>query len=233
MSGDDGIYRIMLNQQGSFYFTKDGKIDLTSDASKKAMEMLKKMVDAKIIKNTTGWDAGLSAITNGKVAASITGCWMAGLVSQQAPDLKGKWGMFALPSFEKGGNHAANLGGSNWLIPTSGKNQDLAYKFLSFFSTTDKIQELAMQGGLFPTLNTVYSSTLFTTPDEYFNNQKIWESFANETKDIPGATYTGNYSVAHDEAVKAQSEVLMSKKDIEKSLDAATKRLENRLSNKK
>lgn len=227
-SADDGLYRITLNQQGAYYFTKDGKIDFTSDASKNSMELEKKMMEAGIVKVTTGWDAGMSALLNGKVAASVTGCWMAGLISQQAPNLKGKWAMMPLPAFAAGGNTAADLGGSNWVIPSSSQNQDLAYNFLKFFSTTNSTQEMAMKGGLFPTLNTVYNSPLFTSPDEYFSNQTIWKTFADETKDIPSVTYTANYNVAHDEAVKARSEILTSHKDISASLEAAVKRFENR-----
>jgi lactose/L-arabinose transport system substrate-binding protein len=233
MNGDDPLYRLMLNQQGTFYFDKDGNIAFTSEESKRAMAMLKKLKDEGVAKNVTGWDAWLSGVANGKVAVAISGSWMAGLIEQQAPNDKGKWGVFPLPAFEKGGIRAANYGGSSWTIPTASKNQDLAYEFLKFFSTSNEVQEIAMKHGLFPTLNTVYNSELFTAPDEYFSNQKIWELFANETKEIPAANYTENYAIAKDEAVKAQSEILISNKDIDKALADAKKRLENRLSTKK
>lgn len=233
MNSDDPLYRLMLNQQGSFYFDEKDESALSSAESKKAMEMLKKLKDEGVAKNVTGWDAWLSGIAEGKVAVAASGSWMAGLIAQQAPDAKGKWGVFPLPAFEEGGSRDANIGGSAWTIPTASKNQDLAYDFLKFFSTSNEVQEVATKGGLFPTLNTVYSSELFTAPDEYFSNQKIWELFANETKGIKAANYTGNYAIAKDEAVKAQSEILTSNKDIDKALTDAAKRLDNRLSTKK
>ncbi|MDM5340285.1 sugar ABC transporter substrate-binding protein [Fictibacillus enclensis] len=232
MNSDDPVYRLMLNQQGSFYFGEDNKPALASKESQTAMKMLKKLKDDGVVNNVTGWDAWLSGVASGKVATAVSGSWMAGLIEQQAPNDKGKWGVFPLPAFEKGGNRAANIGGSAWTIPTASKNQDLAYDFLKFFSTTNKIQEIATKGGLFPTLSTVYTSPLFTEADDYFNNQKIWQIFANETKEIKAANYTGNYAIAKDEAVKAQSEILTSGKDIPTALKAAEKRLENRLSTK-
>ncbi|MED3980083.1 sugar ABC transporter substrate-binding protein [Priestia megaterium] len=227
-NNDDGLFRIALTQQGTFYFNNKGKLNLTSKEAKKAMELNKKLKEAGIVKNTVGWDASISALAEGKVASSPSGAWLSGSITQQAPDLKGKWGVFLLPSFEEGGNRASNLGGSNYVISANSQKADEAYKFMEYFSTTDKIQEEAMKGGLFPSLNTVYSSKLFTAQDEYFSNQTIWKTFADEMKDIKPVNFTGNYSVANSEAVKAVSEVTNGK-GVTDSLEAAQKRLENRI----
>lgn len=231
-NNDDGLYRMMLNQQGTFYFDKDNNIQFTSQQSKKAMEVNQKLKDAELVKNTVGWDAWVSALAEGKVAIAPSGAWLSGSLTKQSPETKGKWGVFLLPAFEKGGNRAANLGGGNFMIPSSSQNQDLAYKFMEFFATSNEAQEAAIKGGLFPSLNTVYNSTLFTAPDEFFGNQKIGELFAKEMNSIPTANYTGNYSVAKDEAKKAQSEI-MNGKNIETTLKDAEKRLKNRLATKK
>ncbi|MEG8979965.1 ABC transporter substrate-binding protein [Priestia megaterium] len=227
-NNDDGLFRMTLTQQGTFYFNNKGKLNLTSKEAKKAMELNKKLKEAGIVKNTVGWDASISALAEGKVASSPSGAWLSGSITQQAPDLKGKWGVFLLPSFEEGGNRASNLGGSNYVISATSQKADEAYKFMEYFSTTDKVQEEAMKGGLFPSLNTVYSSKLFTAQDEYFNNQTIWKTFADEMKDIKPVNFTGNYSVANSEAVKAVSEVTNGK-GVKDSLEAAQKRLENRI----
>ncbi|MED1203386.1 ABC transporter substrate-binding protein [Heyndrickxia acidicola] len=229
LNGDDGLYRIMLNQQGDFYFDKSGNIDFTSDASKKAMEVQKKLKDAGLVKNTSGWDAWIGAISQGKVAAVPTGAWLAGSLEQQAANLKGKWGVFPMPAFTADGNHAANSGGSDYTILSNSKNVDLAYKFLKFFSTSNDVQLTAMKGGLLPSLNTVYGDKMFTSPDPYFASQPIWKLFSDEMKNIPSVNYTTNYAVAKDEAVKAQSQIANGT-DITKALEDAKSRLENRIS---
>ncbi|MGM9950145.1 MAG: extracellular solute-binding protein [Lysinibacillus sp.] len=228
LNGDDGLYRMIMNQQGSLYFDDKGEIDFLSDASKNAMDVLKKINDADLIKNTVGWDAWISAMANGDVATAPSGAWLSGSLTQQAVDSSGKWGVFQLPSVEEGGNRAANLGGSNYVILDSSENKDEAYKFMEYFATSDEAQLDAMAGGLFPSLNTIYDNEVFTAEDEYFSNQTIWQLFADEMNDIPSVNYTSNYTLAQDEAEKAQSEIFNGGK-IDKALEKAKSRLENRI----
>ncbi|MDN4523876.1 ABC transporter substrate-binding protein [Fictibacillus fluitans] len=227
-NGDDGLYRMMMNQQGAFYFDEKGKLDLTSKESQASMETIKKMKDANLLKNTVGWDAWISAMANGKVATAPSGAWLTGSIEQQAKDTKGKWGVMPLPAMKEGDNRAANLGGSNYVITSASGNQDKAYKFMEFFSTSDDVQLEAMKGGLFPSLSTVYDNEMFTKPDEFFSNQTIWKTFADEMKDIPAANYTGDYALTQDEVEKAQSETLGGK-DAAKALKEAQDRVANRI----
>jgi lactose/L-arabinose transport system substrate-binding protein len=225
---DDPIFRMMLNQLGVYYFDKDGKIDLTNPKAVQAMEMLKKFDDAKLIKDVDGWNGVVSATVDGSVATIPFGAWYYGTIIDQAKDTKGKWGVFLLPAFEKGGNRAANLGGSSWMIPASTKHPEEAYKFLEFFSTTKEIQLMAMEKyGLFPSLSTAYDSELFTSGVEFFSGEKIWQLFANEMKDIPTAYYTNDYSIALDESIKAQADVFNGK-DVKKALKEAAERIKAR-----
>ncbi len=228
LNGDDGLYRMMLNEQGTFYFDDKSDINFTSEESKKAMEVQKKLKEAGVVKSTVGWDAWVSAMAEGDVATAPSGAWLYGSLTQQAADTKGKWGVMLLPAFEEGGNRASNLGGSNYMLTSAGDNQDLAYDFMEFFSTNDEMQVEAMNGGLFPSLNTVYDEPVFTEGVEFFGGQPIWTTFADEMENIPGVNYTGDFAVAKDEAVKAQSEI-MSGKAIDDALKAAKDRLANRV----
>lgn len=230
LHGDDGLYRMMLNQQGTFYFDQEGEINLTSEESKRAMEVNKRLHDEGLVRNTVGWDAWVGSMVEGHVAIAPTGAWLYGSITQQGPDTAGNWGLIQLPAFEEGGNRAANLGGSNYVIPTATGNEDLAYEFMAFFATEDAVQLQAMEGGLFPSLNTIYGHELFTTEDEFFSNQTIWKVFADQMDDIPGVNYTGNFAIAQDESIKAQSEIINGK-DIEQALEQAKSQIENRTGN--
>ncbi|PGD67916.1 sugar ABC transporter substrate-binding protein, partial [Bacillus toyonensis] len=88
-NNDDGLYRMMLNQQGTFYFDKDNNIQFTSQQSKKAMEVNLKLKDAELVKNTVGWDAWVSALAEGKVAIAPSGAWLSGSLTKQSPETKG------------------------------------------------------------------------------------------------------------------------------------------------
>ncbi|MGR3765890.1 ABC transporter substrate-binding protein [Rossellomorea sp. NS-SX7] len=232
MFKDDPTFRMMLNQQGVFYYDEEGNIDLTSPEAVKAMEMQKKFADADLIKNVDGWNGVVSSTVDGSVATIPFGAWYYGTIIDQAKDTKGDWGVFKLPAFEEGGNRASNLGGSSWMVPAATENADAAYDFLEYFSTDKDTQIMAMEDyGLFPSLNTTYDSEVFTGEDEFFGGQKIWELFADEMKDVPTAYYTKDYSVALDEAIKAQADTFNGT-DPQKALEEAAKRLEDRTKRK-
>ncbi|KMK92950.1 extracellular solute-binding protein [Rossellomorea marisflavi] len=228
MFKDDPTFRMMLNQQGAFYFDEKGNIDLTNPKAVKAMEIQKKFADADLIKNVDGWNGTVSATADGSVATIPFGAWYYGTIVDQAKDTSGDWGVFPLPAIEEGGNRAANLGGGGWMIPASSKNADAAYKFMEFFSTDTDTQIMAMEDyGLFPSLNTAYDSEVFTEGVEFFGGQEIWSLFADEMKDIPTAYYTKDYSLALDEAIKAQADMFNGAK-ADKALEDAAKRLKDR-----
>ncbi|MGY4690991.1 ABC transporter substrate-binding protein [Salibacterium sp. K-3] len=230
INNDDGVYRMMLNQQGTFYFDEEDNIHLTSDESVRAMEVVQTLDEEGLNENLVGWDAWLAGLADGEVATAPSGAWLTGSLIEQAPDLEGKWGVFPLPAFEEGGNRAANLGGSNFMINADTKNPDLAYEFMEFFSTSEDVQLTAMEGGLFPSLNTIYDEEAFTEPVAYFGDQQIWDMFAGMMDEIPPANYTGDYSVARDEAETAQSEVAEGN-DVQEALESAEERLSNRINN--
>ncbi|MCA0991528.1 ABC transporter substrate-binding protein [Pseudalkalibacillus hwajinpoensis] len=228
LNGDDGLYRMMLNQQGTFYFDDEKNVALTSEESKKAMKVQQTLNEEGLVKETVGWDAWISAMTSGDVATAPSGAWLYGSITQQGKDTSGNWGLIELPAFEEGGNRASNLGGSNYMIPSASNNADLAYDFMEFFSTNKDVQLSAMEGGLFPSLNTIYDNEAFTKEVEFFSNQPIWSLLADEMDSIPAVNYTGDYAVAKDEAVKAQSEIANGK-GIEEALKASEDRLKNRI----
>lgn len=228
MFKDDPTFRMMLNQLGVYYFDENGNIDLTNPKSVLAMQTLKDFADAGLIKDVDGWNGIVSSTIDGSVATIPFGAWYYGTIIDQATDTDGKWGVFLLPAFEKGGNRASNLGGSNWMIPSSTKHADEAYAFLEFFTTSDEVQLMAMEKyGLFPSLSSVYNSELFLGEVDFFGGQKIWKVFADQMKDIETAYYTNDYAVALDESIKAQADVFNGK-GVKQALEEAAKRLSDR-----
>jgi len=225
---DDPTLRMMLNQLGIYYFDAEGNIDFLHPDFAVAMAKQKVMDDAGLIKDVIGWDGVVSATIDGSVATIPFGAWYYGTIVDQAKDLDGKWGVFRMPSFEKGENHSANLGGSSWMIPSTTKNTDEVYKFLNFFSTNDQVQQIAMTDyGLFPSLQTVYATEVFTSEVSFFGGQKIWELFANEMPTIKTPYYTNDYAIGLDEAIKAQADVFNGKA-IDVALKEAAERLASR-----
>src|SRR5690625_2999843 len=183
-SNESTVYTIFMSQQGLGYFSDDGNNNLNTEESLKTASLFKELSENDILLGTPGWDAWVTSLSDSQTATAITGAWLIGTLEQQVPDQSGDWGVMPLPAFEEGGSRSANQGGSSFAIFESSENQALAYEFLSFFATDFETQELAMEGGLFPSYLPVYESDLFSEPVEYFGGEAVWSIFADEMTKI-------------------------------------------------
>ncbi|SNX52724.1 sugar ABC transporter substrate-binding protein [Thermoanaerobacterium sp. RBIITD] len=228
---DDGLYRVMLNEQNSWYFDKNGKPILNSKESINAMSKIKEMVDAGIVDNVNGWDGGVTATKNGLVATSVSGVWWLGTLQDQCKDQSGKWGVFPLPAFKEGDNNAAALGGSTLMVPSSTKNKELAVAFAKFAMTDKESVKIGFtKYGLFPSLVELYNDPVFSEGVEYCGGQKIWPIFADIAKRIPGSTYfTENFAETQTHVYDAQAAILLMHQDVSKTLDDLQKNTLSRI----
>ncbi|MGX2958596.1 ABC transporter substrate-binding protein [Peribacillus sp. JNUCC 23] len=223
----DGVFQMMMQSQGLSYFDKDDKIALESKEAIRAMEVIKKLHDEDLILNNKGWDGIVTATVNGSVATVPYGVWYAGTIMDQAPDLKGKWDVFYLPSFD-GGTRYANVGGSSVLIPSSSKNQSAAYAFVEFFTTDTESQLLGFEKyGLFPSLKETYTAPQFTENNEYFNNSPIFKNFADIVDQVPQINVNENFAKASSLISNAQAAILLENQSVDTRLNEAKKQLEN------
>ncbi|WP_066174923.1 ABC transporter substrate-binding protein [Bacillus marinisedimentorum] len=227
-SNESTVYTILLSQQGKGYFTEDGEVTLGSKEAENASKLMQDLSQNDILLGANGWSAWVTSLADGQTATAMAGAWLIGTLQQQVPDSAGNWGVMALPAFGGEGSGAANQGGSSFTINAKSENIDLAYDFLEYFATSFDVQEIAMEGGLFPTYAPVYESELFSEEVEYFGGQKVWSFFADQMSKIPAVHYTENDVVAREEAIKAQAEVVNGA-DVEKSLQDAKNRVQTRL----
>lgn len=225
----DAILRVMLQQQDSYYFTDDGKIDINSEEAQRAMATLKEMVDADLIEYTTDWDGQVSAMKNGKVATHPGAVWWSGTMIGQMPELEGKWGMFKLPVFEEGGVSAANDGGSALSIPQSSDNKAAAYLFAEMASVEVDSQMTALKDhGLFPALLAAYEEPFFSQNQEYYNNQPIFQEFADTVENIPAINFTTDNLVVSDMMISNIEALLLEGADPMKLLEDAEEQVASR-----
>lgn len=206
---DDALFRMILNQQGAYYFTSDGKINLTSKEAVNAMNIIKKMKDADLLLNISGWDGVVGANKNSKVATQVFGVWWSGTISSEAPDLKGKWDVMAIPAVAKGGSRASNLGGSTLAIPAKSKNIDAAWAFIEYtLATKDGQNTMIKNFGIWPSYIPAYSDPFYTAPQAYFNNKPIWKTFTDQIPQLKPAFYTSDNDKGLAVAADAQGAVL-------------------------
>ncbi len=67
----------------------------------------------------------------GNVPIFFSGPWMISMIDQQVPEIKGKWDIALMP---KKKFRTSFVGGSNWVIFSTSKNKDLAWKFIEFMT---------------------------------------------------------------------------------------------------
>lgn len=229
---DDGLYRTLMQERAVGYFDKDGNINYNSPESIESLTLIDEMEKAGILYTSAkGWDGFVQAITTGKIAAIISGAWLAGTIESQAPNLTGKWGVIPLPK-DSQGRSAANIGGSNFAIVSTSEHIDLAYDFMEFFTTNIANQIEAFKGGLYPSYIPVYNEPSFNEGVAYFGGQAIWADLSKVVNDIPEATYTIDYSIAREEGNKIVAEAITGDKEPTKILSDAAKRLANQTGRK-
>jgi lactose/L-arabinose transport system substrate-binding protein len=197
IGNQDDILRIMLQQQGKYYFDAEGNIDVNTEEMRRALDKINEMYDAGILLNTYNWDGQVAAMKNGKVATNPDAVWWSGTMLDQMPELSGKWGTFPLPVFAEGGVHAADNGGSALTILSASKNKEAAYLFAEFASANKDMQLQALEKyGLFPAYKTVYDEPSFNANNEYFNNEPVFKNFAEVVAEIPPVNFTDSNLIA-------------------------------------
>lgn len=228
ISNDDALFRMMMNQLGTYYFDEDGNIDIHSEEAVQAMSVIQELHAEELVANTDGWDGTVTATVNNTVATVPFGVWYAGTITDQAPEQEGEWDVFKLPAFEEGGNRDANLGGSDLSVLSHTEHPEAAYAFVEYFTTeTEPQMEALSEYGLFPSLTDTYDDPFFEEEQEFFNDSPIWSLFSEVAEGSLPANYTSDYARAFRYASDAQANVLLSDTDAAEALEEAAGRIAN------
>ncbi|NKJ94332.1 extracellular solute-binding protein [Rhizobium leguminosarum bv. viciae] len=174
-NGDSEWFRMIANEQGCGYYSTDGQnITINQPACVASLQKVKEMKDAGTL-TSANWDEKIQANTAGKAASQLYGGWYEGTVRSTSPDLKGKWGVYRMPSLTADGPHAANLGGSSLAISATSANKEAAWKFVNYALGTDEGQiTMLKEFGLVPSLLSAEKDPFVNEPQPYWGGQKVW-----------------------------------------------------------
>ncbi|MVO98426.1 ABC transporter substrate-binding protein [Paenibacillus lutrae] len=97
----------------------------------KAVSIAKTVNDDGLEAHLDIWtDAGVKAIRDGNLAMMYLGTWGADQIKSWAPETEGKWRETRLPFGLYGWQNS-----SNFVLPSAGKNKEMAWKFIEFAVT--------------------------------------------------------------------------------------------------
>ncbi|WP_027623631.1 ABC transporter substrate-binding protein [Clostridium lundense] len=187
------LYKVLLNQLGETYRDKNGKFALSSYNSTKALDLMKKIKEQKIILEQTSDITMIEEIKKGKLMATICSINDINSIMTKLPEMKNKLVVRRIPAIEIGGNRDISMDGYNMLVLGSDKNKEALSLFLEFILRNEKLQlQLFFTQGVFPANINIYKSEEFNKTVEYFND-KIWITGSNIQTQSPDITYPADF----------------------------------------
>lgn len=200
-NNDARLYEIALWQQGLGYYDKDGKITVDSPENIATLEKFGEFWKAGVNSEESAWTDPWYAELNSpdkSVASIVEAAWLGVFLKTWiAGGTAGKWGVVQMPAFKEGEVRASNDGGSTLAIPEQSKNKEAAWALIQFMLGRDDSQLRGFAYSDFlPSLETTYTSPLFTEPDSFFGGQVARKLYLEVAKVIPtGYVYGINYTL--------------------------------------
>lgn len=227
---DGGFFRLMLQSSGTWYFDKDGKVNVKNNkALAEALRIYKRMYNEGFRKPTSGWTEWVSAINSSDVPTITTGIWIMGSI-RQGEDQSGKWDVAPVPRLSTvGSTNASNLGGSSWTVLEKSKNKAEAIKFLQeiFASDVDFYQNILINQGAVGSYIPALTGSAYSAKNAFFSNKPIFETMAKWSQEVPMVN-TGLYTYDADSAVMGNiQDYYDGKATLETTLDAIDAQLRN------
>lgn len=130
---DSWAYYIMITQQKSDYFSKDGECIIDNDINAKTLQFMLDMINEGTAITTPGGNFHTEEyygfMSKGGAASMLLPLWYMGRFTDYMPELKGKVKIAPIPKWTDN-DVAPVFGGTATCITTQCKNQDLAKRFL-------------------------------------------------------------------------------------------------------
>ncbi|WP_380058900.1 ABC transporter substrate-binding protein (plasmid) [Falsihalocynthiibacter sp. SS001] len=221
-ANDPGLFVIMLQSTGGWFFDENGDLDIVGNEKfKAALADYAELLQAKeVYKPITGWSEFTGSFTSGDVASAISGVWLTGTI--KSADMSGQWAVAPIPRVEEaeGAVNASNLGGSSWYMLSAAPNPDLAKDFLQevWASDIDFYQDILVGQGAVGSLLAVREGEAYQSTDDYFGGQAVWQDFSNWLGEIPGVDY-GIFTYEVRSAIASQAPALANGGDLDEAIE--------------
>jgi lactose/L-arabinose transport system substrate-binding protein len=222
---EDSMFPMLLQQQGQGYI-RDGRIAVADRQAVRAATLLKTLADKDLVAFEKGWDGLVSATKAGKVATTPYAVWWSGTLTDEMPELKGRFGVVPLPAFERGGARTSNDGGSTLAVSGRSANPRTAWAFIEF-ALADTANQVSMlkNEGLFPAYLPALKDPFVTAPQPYYGDRPVFATFADLASKVPPIEITKDAPKARDVVNRTVSGIVLHGDDPAKALGSAAKQI--------
>ena len=188
---DPGLFVVMLQSTGSWFFNEDGSLNIEGNADfRAALADYQQILQSDIWKQVNSW-ADYQASLAGDVASTATGVWITGTI--KAADMPGQWAVAPIPRVADAANgtHYSNLGGSSWYVLSSSENKDLVYDFFNtvWAGDVDFYQTILVNSGAVGSWLQAREGDAYQSSDDYFGGQEVWQDFSTWLGEVPAVDY--------------------------------------------
>jgi multiple sugar transport system substrate-binding protein len=224
--GNANWFAGLSSQNKAQWFAPDGdgwKVSVNDAASKATADLWQRMLDAKSASDLATFSpAWSSALAKGKIWSWPTAVWGAGVVKSSAPDTSGDWAVAPLPTWNAGEKVSATWGGGGLSVFKTSKHPCEAAQFALWMGTSpDALKILNKAIGIYPTTNTLLADPLFSEPDKFFGDQKIFDVFRAASEVTPDFTWGPSMTDTYKAITDAFTNAKTAKSSLSAALDEA------------
>ncbi|WP_351225858.1 ABC transporter substrate-binding protein [Streptomyces sp. NPDC002133] len=161
-------------------------VTVDSDQSKQVAEYWQKLIAAKLVRTDLahGSTQMYAAYQKNQIASYVGAAWGYSMFRDNLPDQAGKWSIVPMPTW---GSSAAsgNWGGSTVAFMKGNTHLYESVKFNSWLNTDPEALALENKlGGLYSAANAGLELPALSRGVPYYNNEKIFDVFADSSKNI-------------------------------------------------
>ena len=219
------LYSLIRGEFGIGVFDENGKPQVNSELSVKAMEEADKIYDSGVALNYNGWDEYEQTVVNESVACIPEAVWMIGTIKDKGPQTEGKWSVMDLPKVE-GGEYSCSNGGATLAINAKTDFPDDAKDFCKFAMTDTKLQAAGFEKyGLYPSYIPSYEEEIFQKGDPFFGEGNIYTLFIENGQKVAEIPVSPNSLEASDSIGAAVSNIFLNGA-VKTTMDELQKELE-------
>ncbi len=146
---------------------------------------------------------------SGLLPVFFSGPWMISMIKEQVPKITGKWAVALMP---KKKTRTSFVGGSNWIIFTTSKSKDSAWKFIEFMSKPENQLEWYKILRSLPALKEVWK-------DKGLSEDPFTRVFGEQLLDAKSTSIIPEWDKIETALGRRVEEVCLGKKDVKETVE--------------